>query len=307
MDRHDEPRPRPNDVDELLRHLLEDGDEHLSYEQLEELVDGRLTSDTLAAVQLHLSACESCRANEVHLRSIAAQLKGEGRPQPEEVSSARESEPSRIAAFPSRPVPGTVRPARRSWWVAAAGVAAALALVVWTVSRTSDPSVEGPSVALTAPAAIPLLPLDKPDVRLGASAIAWRGGGSENAYLADLKAPLDAYRGGDYGEADRRFTELGPRYPSSFEIRFYQGVSRLFLGDARGASAALAEAERIAAMSVAPDSALFLDIVWYRAVADQRADDPDAAARQLTRLCATPGARQAPSCEALALFKDARQ
>jgi hypothetical protein len=282
MDRNDGPRPAPNEVDELLRQLLDDDPhQHLAYEQLEDLIDGRLAPEAHAAVQQHLSACETCRANEAHLRDFAAQV--------------RVDEP-----------PATVTaatPTPRTWWTPALGIAAALALIVWAASRTGNQlpaPIEDPPVAVITPTPMPLLPLDKPDVRLGSGAIAWRGAASENAYLADLKAPLDAYRTGNYGESDRLFAELAPRYPSAFEIHFYQGISRLFLDDARGASVALAEAERIATTTVATDSTLFTDIVWYRAVADQRAGDLDAASRHLRRLCDTPGTRQAQSCGALA-------
>jgi hypothetical protein len=108
-----------------------------------------------------------------------------------------------------------------------------------------------------------------------------------------LKPAFEAYRGGDYQVAEREFSRLLPRYPKSIEILFYQGVTRLLMNDARGATERLAQADAIA------DETFSSDVAWYRAVADERAGNIAAARERLTRLCASPGERAEASCAAL--------
>jgi hypothetical protein len=182
--------------------------------------------------------------------------------------------------------------------VVAAAAAVALVtttLIVWRAEAPNPaaPHPEGPIVVTAPPAPAFLLPLDKPEVKLSAAALTWRGPRAENDFLADLKPALDAYRGSDYQVAEREFARLVPRYPKSIEILFYQGVTRLFLNDARGAIERLAHAEAVA------DETFSADAAWYRAVADERAGNVAAARERLARLCAGPGDRAESSCAAL--------
>ena len=121
------------------------------------------------------------------------------------------------------------------------------------------------AVATPPPAPVYLLALDKPDLKVSPAALTYRSAAAENPLLADLKPAFDAFRAGDYATANREFAALGPRYPKSVEVFFYQGVARLFLADAPGAIASLTTAGKIA------DSAFAWDIEWYRAVAEERA------------------------------------
>jgi hypothetical protein len=174
----------------------------------------------------------------------------------------------------------------------------AMASLVWMVSRETGEPLGPPErqvVVALPPAAPPfLLPFDKPDVRLSMNALTWRGTtGSSNQLLADLKPGLDAYREGDYAVADRELTALASRYPGTVEIPFYQGISRLFLGDFSGASAAFDAAE------AAGDRTFAADISWYRAVAEHRSGNVTSARERLESICNARGTDATRACTAL--------
>jgi hypothetical protein len=182
-----------------------------------------------------------------------------------------------------------------------AGIVAVAALV-WIVSRETELGERiGPPEAQVVVALPPtppfLLPFEKPDVRLGMSALTWRGSkptsDDGNQLLADLKPGLDAYRQGDYATADRELTALAARYPGTIEILFYQGVSRLFLNDMPGAIAAFSAAEAI------NDRTFAADVSWYRAVAEQHAGNVTNARARLEAICSARGSDAARACTAL--------
>ena len=182
------------------------------------------------------------------------------------------------------------------------GIVAAASLA-WILSTKTGPVERGgpPETQIVAaqPPAVPafLLPFEKPDVRLGVSSLTWRGSAATNAssnqLLADLKPGLDAYRQSDYAAANRELTVLATRYPGAVEIPFYQGISRLFLGDVPGAIAALDAAERIG------DATFAADISWYRAVAEQRSGNMAGARARLESICTAGGANATRACTAV--------
>jgi hypothetical protein len=137
------------------------------------------------------------------------------------------------------------------------------------------------------------LPLDKPDVTLSLSSLTWRGSGADNQLLADLKAPLDAFREGDYTRADREFTLLETRYPQAIEVFFYGGVSRLFIDEPQRALAALTRAGELADATFTPT------VAWYRAVAEQRTGNVAEARARLDDLCRGGSDRAAAACAAV--------
>jgi hypothetical protein len=187
------------------------------------------------------------------------------------------------------------------WWVpATAAIAASIVVFVWIGRRASGPLISSAprserTVATAQPAAprLALLPLDHPAVRVGTSALAWRGTDARNAFVADLKSPLDAYKRGDFAAAAGQLSVLQGRYPRAPEVFFYQGISRLQLNDTAGAIAALLAAERIA------DPGFADDVAWYLAVAEQRAGSIDGAVTRLAALCGGAGPRAAAACAAL--------
>ena len=177
-----------------------------------------------------------------------------------------------------------------------------MASLVWIVSRDTEVGErmtppETQVVEALPPAPPFLLPFEKPDVRLGMGALTWRGSTPSNTdgnqLLVDLKPGLDAYRQGDYATADRELTALAGRYPGVVEILFYQGVSRLFLNDYAGAIPAFAAAEAVG------DQTFVTDILWYRAVAEQRSGNALDARARLEDICNARGAGAARACAAL--------
>ena len=197
------------------------------------------------------------------------------------------------AARDARPEP------RRSLWLWQPAFAAAAVVVivasVWILrGRDATPvSRDEPEaqVAVNTPpdVAPPVLPLDKPAIKISAAALTFRGA-NDNQLLADLKPAFDAIRGDEYRAAVGEFTRLATQYPASVEVAFYEGIARLFLDDPNGALASLARAEQIGDSSFAPD------ITWYQAVALERAGRRDEARDRLRALCDQKAARSAEAC-----------
>jgi hypothetical protein len=187
----------------------------------------------------------------------------------------------------------SLRPLLTSAAVVAAAVAA------WVALRSPSPAppvVPTPSDRAVAGAQKPpvfQLPLDKPEVTISLAALTWRGGGADNQLLADLKAPLDAFRQGEYARADGEFAALESRYPGAVEVWFYGGVARLFLNDPERAMLALARADDLADGTFAPR------VSWYRAIAEQRAGRVAEARERLDALCRGRSAYAAAACRAV--------
>lgn len=172
-----------------------------------------------------------------------------------------------------QPAPGA------PWWRTMIGPAAAAVLVaaVWLTPESRQPATP-PAAAIdrvTAPATpepitppVAPLPFSAPALRLGLRALAWRGAPNDNEYVAALKPAFDAYRKGDHVRARDAFDRLAERYPDGLEVLFYGGVTRMALGDDKGARESLRAAARI-------DDATFNDEVsrWL-VVAEQRASRP---------------------------------
>jgi hypothetical protein len=187
-------------------------------------------------------------------------------------------------------------------WLRPAFATAALvviAVVAWFAMRPTSPvppaSTAAPEQTIAATPAPPpfQLPLDKPAVTLSLSALTWRGAAEGNQLLADLKAPLDAFRQDDYTRADREFTMLESRYPQAIEVFFYGGVSRLFVNDPERALAALTRASELA------DATFMPTVDWYRAIAEQRTGNVAQARARLDGLCRGGSDRAAAACAAV--------
>ena len=218
------------------------------------------------------------------------------------------AEPPLDAADQDRLLARVQRDARRdaivaSRWtwlrpVLASTAVAAVAAVAWIATRPTPPqpqvsSAPPASAVATPPAPVFRLPLDKPDVTVSLASLTWRGGGAGNRLLAELKAPLDAFRSGDYAGADRAFAALESRYPDAVEVFFYGGVSRLFLNEPARAITALTRASALADSTFAPRTA------WYLAIAEQWSGHGAQARRRLDELCRGTSDRAAQSCAAL--------
>ena len=156
-------------------------------------------------------------------------------------------------------------------------LAAAAVLVTAVVLRMRAPQLPAsiattPGAATTStPAAAPsfVLTLDKPDVKLTATALVRRSTGRDARFVDDVAPALNAYRAGDYQTAAAAFVRVQTQYPDAVEIPFYLGVTRLFLDDAAGAVSSLEAARRVA------DGTFSADVSWYLAVAQERAGNND--------------------------------
>ena len=191
---------------------------------------------------------------------------------------------------------------RRAWrpvfFLAAAAliVAAVMVRMRTPLEQTSTPGAPaGSPVPVSTPSFV--LTLDKPDVKLTASALVRRSTGREAKFVDDLAPALNAFRAGDYQTAAAAFVRVQAQYPDAVEIPFYLGVTRLFLDDAAGAVSSLETARRVADETFAPD------VRWYLAVAYERAGDRTAARAELDALCGGQSIYAARACAAAAKFK----
>ena len=141
------------------------------------------------------------------------------------------------------------------------------------------------------------LPLDKPDVKLTATALVLRSDGRNASFVDQIAPAINAYRANNYAEADKQFAALESRYSKSVEIAFYRGIARLFLNDASGAVQRLQAARRLDDETFAPD------IAWYLAVAHERAGQRTRARAELDTLCKGASAYASQACEAAARLK----
>jgi hypothetical protein len=183
-------------------------------------------------------------------------------------------------------------------WIPAFSAAAVLIVTVAVLRRTPEslpkPQRQGApesQVAAARPASF-VLALEPPDVKLTQTALVLRSAGSDTRFVDDIAPALNAYRAGDYAEADRRFAAVNPQYPKSVELSFYHAIVRLFLNDAAGAIASLQGARRLDDGSFAPE------ISWYLSVAYERAGEPGRARAELSTLCRQSSAFSRRACEA---------
>ncbi len=240
------------------------------------------------AVEAHVAACESCRAFQADLAAIEPDAL-----EPAEVDSG-------LAAI-RRAVESEANPGRRAWWrtaLATTALAVIAVAVVWRVAPRGPALPARPGLPPAAPVAAPLTStapepaaspagqspagpaLDKPDVKFTMAALAWRSpGGTANEFLAAIAPAVNAYRAGQYGDAENEFAKLRSRFPGSVEVPFYQGVSQLFLGKNPEAAASLESAARLS------DDSFAADVSWYLAIACQRAGRPAEAREKFAALC----------------------
>lgn len=194
---------------------------------------------------------------------------------------------------------------RASWWwlmpsfaASAAGIVAVLSVIDSGVPSAPSQATNQPVATETPrPAPVYVLALEKPEVKLSAAALTWRGGSSTGDLLADLKPGLDAFRRDDYAGAQKALAGLTEKYPLSVEVLFYLGVSQLYLGETREALGNFIKAVPLA------DASFAADVMWYGAVAEERLGNNDAARTALTNLCRGTSARGPAACAAAAAIK----
>jgi hypothetical protein len=229
-------------------------------------VAGELSEADREAFEVHVLECDACRAAvEAHL-DLADGL--------------RRAAPRHVAARPPRT------------WLPVAAALAATALAGTIVLRdrwTPAPTTIPPSPTVAVP---PMPVVDKPDVVLPAGEVLVTRGGAGRAFLEDFGPAIAPYREGDYALAADRLATLADRYPASFEVPFYRGVSLLLLGRASEAVEALTRAEALARGPQATEAR------WYLSLALARAGRTAEAARRLDALCDGTGPRRDAACAA---------
>ena len=188
----------------------------------------------------------------------------------------------------------------------AAAAAIVIIAAIWMSRRgtapaapTSQPAAPQTSVARAEPPPFEL-PVQKPDVRLSAAALTWRGPSGASSYVDDLAPALDAFRASDYSRAAQMLEPLKRQYPKAIEPPFYRGISLLFLNDPNAAVDELQTAARLT------DDTFSMDVDWYLAVAELRAGRLAAARVYLDPLCRTANAHTADACDALKKLDSAR-
>lgn len=230
------------------------------------------------------------------------------------VSGANDVEHSLDAAASDRLLARITKSAtaRPSWSssirLASRLLAAAAAVIViaalWVSRRGIAPASPAPpaaerTVAGNAPPPFEL-PLQKPDVRLSVAALTYRGTPAPSSLVDDLASPLDAFRAADYARSAQALQPLEAKYPAAIEPPYYRGLSLLFMNDAAGAIAELQKAARLA------DDTFSADVIWYLAVAQQRAGRIADARAGLDTLCRTPNPHTSAACDGLTKLGSSR-
>jgi len=259
-----------------------------------------LPPDEQRAVEAHLAVCESCRTFQADLAAVA----------PDDLAPAEVV--SGLAAV-KRKLERETSPGRRLWWqtvLAMGALAVIAAAAIWRAAPSApalpvrpiapapaaaaqpSPATSAPAQATTPP--VPSAPaLEKPDVKFTMAALSWRSpGGSSNEFLSAMAPGVAAYRAGRFDDAERDLAALEARFPSSVEVPFYLGVSRLFLGKNREAAAALESAARLA------DNSFAADVSWYLAIAWERTGRTTEAREKFETLCKSAGPYAARACDA---------
>lgn len=262
---------------------------------------GALPDNLAASLSAHLRECPACR---ILARDLAATDAAAPTPGERARILARVAERSGGPGLRLQTRDGLSMPSRRwrwDWGMAGAVTLAvvAVAVAVWAPWRRAVSSPTTGAVARPAPGAVPaivdfVLPLQKPAVAVSlGGALTWRGASTTDGErrLAQLRDALAPYEAGNYAEAARRLDALAGRTDAA-DVRFYLGVSHLFLGATPAAVDSLTRARRGAPAWLLPDAS------WYLAVALERAGRVDEAKAELRTLCADGGELRAGACRA---------
>ena len=231
-----------------------------SFPQIRAARAGVLPDELQAAVVSHIAGCRTCAAFQADLEDVGT---------PADIT---QEESRRILSRVRRDALSGEKSAlwrSLSWRTAFATAALALCaiLLVQQVRKTGRQASPTDMVSRQAPAMqVPeALKLDKPDVKLTLAVLTWRGaGGNGEQFLADTGQALDLYREDRFADAARQLEALSAKYPSSVEIFFYLGVSRLFLGDHEAAIKALEKADGLARDSFSADVSWYLALAYFK-------------------------------------------
>jgi tetratricopeptide (TPR) repeat protein len=232
-----------------------------------------LPEELRARVSEHLAQCGACRmlaedlaAAELSEMTPEEQARMRARLEPVLGAEGKSNAWSWLRTWVLRPIP------------IAAMAAVALAAVTFLYVRMNNQ--QPTPVAQNAQTA-------SPD-----SDLVWRSGKPGTSSLGDqLEAALVPYKKDDYAGSAKKLEKLEKRYPQNSEVKFYDGICHLFLGDSAGAIRQLEAAKRLAKPPENQEAS------WYLAIAYQRAGQNDLALAELQTLCKADGPYAARACE----------
>jgi tetratricopeptide (TPR) repeat protein len=250
-----------------------------------------LPEELRARVSEHLAQCGACRMLAEDLAAT-------------ELSEMTPEEQARMRAR-LEPVLGATRKSHSwSWlrtWVLRPIPIAAMAAAVLAVGTFVFVQInkQQPATVASIPQPAPpilvaaTLPLEKPAINIPPdSDLVWRSGKPGTPSLGDqLEAALVPYKKDDYAGSAKKLEKLEKRYPQNSEVKFYDGICHLFLGDTAGATRQLEAAKRLAKPAENHEAS------WYLAIAYQHAGQNDLALAELQALCKADGPYAARACE----------
>jgi tetratricopeptide (TPR) repeat protein len=250
-----------------------------------------LPEELRTRVSEHLAQCGVCRmlaedlaAAELSEMTAGEQARMRARLEPVLGAESKSNGWSWLRTWVLRPIP--------------IGAMAAAVLAVGTYMFVQINKQQPPTVASIPQPAPPILvaatlALEKPAINIPPdSDLVWRSGKPGAPSLGDqLENALVPYKKDDYAGSAKKLEQLEKRYPQNNEVKFYDGICHLFLGDTAGAIRQLEAAKHLAKTAENPEAS------WYLAIAYQRAGKNDLALAELQALCKTEGPYAARACE----------
>jgi tetratricopeptide (TPR) repeat protein len=241
----------------------------------------------------HLAQCGACRmlAEDLTAAELSEMTPGEqarmrARLEPVLGAEGKSNAWTWLQTWVLRPIP-------------IAAMAAAI-LAVGTYMFVQSNKQQPPAVASIPQPAPPVLvaatlPLEKPAINIPPdSDLVWRSGKPGAPSLGDqLENALVPFKKDDYAGSAKKLEQLEKLYPQNSEVKFYDGICHLFLGDTAGAIRRLEAAKRLAKPAENQETS------WYLAIAYQRAGQNDLALAELRGLCKANGPYAARACESM--------
>jgi hypothetical protein len=257
---------------------------------------GALPDDEQRMVDAHVATCHLCRDLQADFERI----------EPAELDAGSQH---RILVNVRRRAEAANRPSPFGWRILVpVSVGFAVLVLIAVAWRRPGPVPAGPTPGSRAvavaqpavpppsaekpPAAAPGPALEKPEIKLSILALTWRGAADGRGFAEEIAPALDAFRSDRFDEAARALGALAPRYPTSVEVPYYEGVSLLFLGRPADAVGQLRRARRLADATFAPD------IDWYLGVALYRAGHATEARARFASICRGAGPYATRACGA---------
>lgn len=229
---------------------------HVSEQELEAWLDGRLRSERLDQIEQHARGCGACALLLADVGSYRSAESGSSDEERREFEARRPMLESRLRR--------EVKSAQRSRWPWVSLAAAAAILAVFLLMPQRQPggvvTIAGQTLAVDA------LPFS--------AAPLTRGARDEKAW----ESASASYRAGDYGKAATRFESIATREPESVDAALYAGIASFFDGRPQRSKPLLESARERAVKQDQP-----VDVIaYYQGVTALALGDTEEARRQLS-------------------------